>query len=85
MDSPNRKIVVPSNFTIEVVIRLDPVNGQSEMQARNKGVVPVPINAFQVLTLLLEHANSLAKQIVTNSVKMEKSLINPNGSNNDAT
>lgn len=59
---PNR-IIVPANFTFEVILRVDPVNGQSEMVIRNRS--GRQITMWQVAGLLVTHASNTINSLLT--------------------
>jgi hypothetical protein len=61
------RIVVPANYTIEVIIKLDPVNGQSELLVRNRS--NVQIGMWQIAGLLAEHTANVMKSLLMGKVK----------------
>lgn len=61
------RIVIPANYTFEVIIKVDPVNGQSELMVRNRS--KVQITMYQVVALLIEHASHAMKSLMTGTVK----------------
>lgn len=64
------RIIVPANYTIELVIRLDPVKGQSELQVRNR--TKSNLSMLQVAGLLMEHAANVMRSILAGNVKLTK-------------
>ena len=61
------RIIVPANYTFEVIIKVDPTNGQSELQIRNRS--GINITMWQVAALLSEHATSILKSLITGKLK----------------
>ncbi len=57
------RIIVPANFTIEVIIKIDPRNGQSELHVRNRSAVQ--LGQLQIAGLLLEHATNVMRTLLT--------------------
>jgi hypothetical protein len=75
------RIVIPANFTFEVIIKVDPVNGQSELLIRNRS--KVQISMWQVAGLLAEHTSVVMKSLLAGKVKQEPAIIEePVGDNN---
>lgn len=63
----SNRIVVPANFTVEVVIKLDPVTGRSELQVRNRS--KVQFTTWQVAGLMLEHATNMFRSLLAGTLK----------------
>lgn len=59
----SNRIVVPANYTFELLVRLDPKNGQSELQVKNRS--NVNIGQLQIAGLLMEHATNVMRTILT--------------------
>jgi len=62
-------VVVPSQFTFEVKILLDPRTGQTQMECRNRGLIPVDM--LKVVGLLNEHSAHLIKGLIKGEVKVQ--------------
>lgn len=59
----SNRIIVPANYTFEVILKVDPTNGQSEMQIRNRSNIQVTM--WQVVGLLVEHTATLTKTLLS--------------------
>jgi len=84
----SNRIIVPANYSIKVVIELDPRTGQTQLLINNRS--NHPLSTLQVAGLLAEHNASLMKSIITNTVKLEPETpetnnSKPNGGDNHAT
>jgi len=60
----SNRIIVPANYTIEVIIRVDPVNGQSDLMVRNRS--KIQLTMWQIAGLLTEHAAHVMHTLLTN-------------------
>lgn len=81
MNQPNR-IIIPANYLMEIIIKFDPVNGQTELQVRNRSKVQVDM--LKVVGLLQEHAATLLRSIIENKLQVApvKEPAAPNGGEN---
>jgi hypothetical protein len=78
------RIIVPANYTFEVIIKLDPANGQSELQVRNRS--NQQISMWQVAGMLAEHTANIMKSLLMGTVKAEPLKEQPtNDGDNNAT
>jgi hypothetical protein len=57
------RIIVPANYTFEVIIKVDPSNGQSELHVRNRS--SMQIGQLQIAGLLMEHATNVMRTLLT--------------------
>lgn len=59
----SNRIIVPANYSVEVIIKVDPSNGQSELMIRNRS--NVQIGMMQIAGLLIEHAANVMRSLLT--------------------
>lgn len=57
------RIIVPTNYTFELIIKVDPRNGQSELQVRNRS--SMQIGQLQIAGLLMEHATNVMRTLLS--------------------
>ncbi len=57
------RIIVPTNYTFELIIKVDPRNGQSELQVKNRSSVQV--GSLQIAGLLMEHATQIMRTLLS--------------------
>lgn len=67
--SKQNRIIVPSHFSVFVEIKLDPNNGQTELQVRN--VSGKNISMLQIAGLLSEHVASVMRGLITGTTEMK--------------
>jgi len=83
------RIIIPANYTVEVILKYDPVNGQTELNVRNRSKIQVSM--WQVVGLLTEHSASLVRSLLAGKVEMKPAAEQPqtevktNGGDNNAT
>jgi hypothetical protein len=63
------RIIVPAHYDVDVLIKFDPIKGQTELQIRNRGKIQVSM--WQVAALLAEHASSLIKSLISGQLKVD--------------
>lgn len=61
------RIIVPANYTFEVIIKVDPTSGQSELQIRNRS--RVQISMWQVAGLLAKHVSNIMESLLSGKLK----------------
>ena len=61
------RIIVPANYTFEVIIKVDPMNGQSELQIRNRS--KIQISMWQVAGLLAKHVSGIMESLLSGKLK----------------
>lgn len=65
----SNRIIVPANYTFELIIKLDPVKGQSELQVRNRS--NIQITMWQIAALLAKHTAHVMDSLLSGKVKTE--------------
>lgn len=72
--SMSNRIVIPANYTVDVVIKYDPVSGQTELQVRNRS--KITLKSLQIAALLLEHGTTMLRGIVQGTLEVSKAATN---------
>ena len=79
------RIIVPANFTVDIIIRYDPIKGGTELQIRNRS--NLQISMFQIAGLLAEHNSQIMRNLLSGKIKIEEVPdpdVKPNGGDNNA-
>ena len=64
---PNR-IIIPANYTVDVIVKYDPNTGQTELRVHNRGTKQIPL--IQLAGLLSEHSAALIKSSLEGKVEL---------------
>jgi hypothetical protein len=63
----NSPIVNPAGYTVDIIVKFDPITGNTELQVSNKGRTPVEM--IKVAALLCQHGATLLANILKGNLQ----------------